>query len=548
MFDARPLAFLPLRAGAAVVAAAAVFALSTPGWGQAPAPRPPNAFTVLTSDGRYSLPTTVVNGQDVVALDDLARLFQLTVREDAVAGGLNLTSAAGKSLVLSTTQGLASAGGRLVSLSGPPVKQARGWAVPLDAVSRALPLLVDTRIELRRESRLVVVGDIRVPRVFARLEPQPGQLRVIVDISPTVPHSIEQQPGRLVVRFQADAIDATLAASSTPDLLGSIRVLESGTAVALELGPAFASFRASDQPGARDATRLTIELMSNAVPAPPAAPSASAAPPPGVPVPEPPPLFEPPTSALRTIVLDPGHGGDETGAKGAGGTFEKDVALGVARQLKALLESRLGVRVLLTRDGDQMVPLDQRAAQANNNKADVFVSLHANASVRSAARGAEVFYLSAGEYNAEARQQAALEGEALPVVSGGDRRVEMILWEMAQLQHLEDSATLATLIERQLRDRVPMNAAAIQQAPFRVLVGANMPAVLVELGFVTNPDEEKLLASAAHQAVLAQALYESLLRFRAYLENGRRPLAAEGLPAGSAAMPRSPGAAPHGGR
>src|SRR5262249_51924810 len=161
--------------------------------------------------------------------------------------------------------------------------------------------------------------------------------------------------------------------------------------------------------------------------------------------------FEAPTNAMRTIVLDPGHGGDETGAKGPGGAFEKDIALAVARQVKALLESRLGVRVLLTRDADQLVALDERAALANNNKADVFVSLHANASVRASARGAEVFYLSAGEYNTEARQQTALESELLPVAGGGDRQVEMILWDMAQLQYLRDSATLASLIERELR-------------------------------------------------------------------------------------------------
>jgi N-acetylmuramoyl-L-alanine amidase len=131
----------------------------------------------------------------------------------------------------------------------------------------------------------------------------------------------------------------------------------------------------------------------------------------------------------------------------------------------------------------------------------------------------------------------------MPVVSGGERRVELILWEMAQLQHLEDSATLATIVEQQLRDKVPMSSRAIQQAPFRVLVGANMPAVLVEMGFVTNGDEEKRLASPAHQATIAQALYESLMRFRSYLEGGRRPLT--GPPSTAPATPpagRSPGA------
>jgi N-acetylmuramoyl-L-alanine amidase len=111
------------------------------------------------------------------------------------------------------------------------------------------------------------------------------------------------------------------------------------------------------------------------------------------------------------------------------------------------------------------------------------------------------------------------------------------------LQHLEDSAALASLVEAELRDRVVMNAAAIQQAPFRVLVGANMPAVLVEMGFVTNPAEERLLSSAAHQATLAQAIYGSLVRFRAYLEGGRQPVARRDA-AGEALLSQTSGSSP----
>jgi N-acetylmuramoyl-L-alanine amidase len=518
---ARPIAVRTLRLGLGWVVTLAV---ATVGLGQPARPPAPSGFTVLTREGTQTLNTTIVDGQEVVLLDDLARIFAVAVREDTLAGGLTL-STGGRTLVLSTSQGLASAAGRLVSLSGPPVRQGRTWVAPLDTLGRALPLLLETRIDVRRDSRLVVVGDVRVPRVTARVEPAAGHVRITFTITPATPHVVEQDANRLIVRFEADRLDAVLPATTPTDLLGGLRQLEGATAVAVHLGAAFASFRASDQPIEPNATRLTLELVAASGPGTASAPPTAAAPPP---MPEPPPLlFEPPTSALRTIVIDPGHGGDETGAKGPGGTFEKDIVLAVARHLRTLLESRLGVRVLLTRDGDQTVALDQRAALANNNKADVFVSLHVNASVRESARGAEVFYLSAGEYKAEARQQAALPGELLTTVGGADRRVEMILWEMAQLQHLEDSATLATIVERRLRERIPMSIMAIQQAPFRVLVGANMPAVLVEMGFVTNPEEEKLLTSSAHQVELAQVIYESLVEFRSYLEGGRRPAVAD---------------------
>lgn len=525
--------------GRGVLAALVLVGMAGVGFGQSPVPRPTTGLTVITREARTSLPTTVVNNVEVASLDDLARLFQFTVRDDTLAGNLQL-AARGRTIVLSTSQGLASASGRLISLSGPPVKQGRSWAVPLDTIGRALPLLLDTRVDLRRDSRLVVIGDLRVPRLTVRVEPLSAPARVVVDVQPATPHVVEQEPGRLLVKFEAEALDASIQLAQTSDVLAGLHLVDGSPHLVVDVGPAFASFRASDVPGDRGASRLTIDLAGSgtapaAVPAPvtpsPAPPSEPAAPP----------LFEQPKSALATIVLDPGHGGDETGAKGPGGLFEKDIVLGVARQLKGLLEARMGVRVLLTRDGDQTVPLDQRAALANNNKADLFISLHANASVRASARGAEVFYLSAGEYNAEARQQAAMEGELLPVFSGGDRSVEMILWDMAQLQHLEDSSALAHIVEAQLRKRVTMTAGAIQQAPFRVLVGANMPAVLVEMGFITNPDEEKLLGSNPHQGVLAQALYDSLAQFRDYLENGRRVPATTGEPVPG--PPRAPDAA-----
>ena len=143
-------------------------------------------------------------------------------------------------------------------------------------------------------------------------------------------------------------------------------------------------------------------------------------------------------------------GGTEDGAHGPGGTLEKHVTLSVARRLKSALEARLGVRVILTRDADATVDLDERAAVANNNKADLFVSLHANASVRASATGAEVFYLSLEEWD-QAQRVAKGETEALPVFGGGTRDIEVILWEMAQARYIEASAALAKEVERAAR-------------------------------------------------------------------------------------------------
>ena len=162
--------------------------------------------------------------------------------------------------------------------------------------------------------------------------------------------------------------------------------------------------------------------------------------------------------------------------------------------------------------------LDARAAFANNNKADLFISIHANASVRSSVTGAEVFYVTLGEYGSTARGTISEPGALLPTLGGGQRAVDLILWEMAQAQHLNESARLARTMEAEMRLRVPMSPRAIQQAPFRVLVGANMPAVLVETGFITNPTEEKRLNTPEYQSQLVNALLAAVVRFKSATE------------------------------
>jgi len=452
-------------------------------------------------------------GQEMFALDDLARLFNVVVREDAAAGGLTVTAGT-LTIVLSAGQSLVSVSGRLVSLPAPPVRDGRTWYVPIDFVARALAPAIGGRLELRKPSRLILVGDIRVPRIVGRMEALGSVARLTLDISPSTPHTVTQEGTRLTVRFEADSLDAALPATSSPELVVNVRPGEGPATIALDLGPRFSSFRTVDTPGDRGTARLVIDVQAQTTEAQPS--PATPTPTPSAPqAPETPPLIDlAPAGTLRAIVIDAGHGGDENGAKGPGGALEKQVTLSVARRLKAALESRLGLRVILTRDGDTTIGLDERAALANNNKADLFVSLHANASPRAATSGAEVFYLSLDEYGDAAERAAHADSEALPVFGGGSRDIELILWDMAQARYIKESASLAQSVEVSLRQRVPMSARAIQQAPFRVLVGANMPAVLVEMGFITNPAQEKQLQSDEFQNLIVQALVESISRFR----------------------------------
>jgi N-acetylmuramoyl-L-alanine amidase len=508
-----------LRTGALLLALGSIGALT-----QTPAPAAP--YTVLTRDaaGRRTLPARLIGGQEMFALDDLTQLFELTVREDTLAGGLAVT-ARNQTIVLTPGQSLAAVGGRLISLPAPPMRDARSWFVPVDFVPRALAPSLGVRIELRKPSRLLLIGDIRVPRVAGKVEPLGSTARLTLDIAPQTPHSVTQDGGRLTIKFEADALDAMLPASAIPDLIQAIRPGDGPTLV-VDLGQRAGTFRASDLPGERGSGRLVVDVLAlTTTTAPTPAPATPAAPTPDLP-----PLLDlAPAGGIRTIVVDAGHGGEEEGARGPDGTLEKNVTLGVARRLKAALEARLGVRVILTRDADTTVGLDERAALANNNKADLFVSLHANASVRSSASGAEVFYLSLEEYGDQAQRAARGETEALPVFGGGSRDIEVILWEMAQVRYIEQSAALAQAIEGALRERVPMSPRAIQQAPFRVLVGANMPAVLVEMGFITNAEQERQLASDAFQSSIVQALVDSIIRYRDR-QTGSRPSSVAGAP------------------
>ena len=461
----------------------------------------------MSREGRQPLPTRVFGGQEMFAVEDLARIFGLTVREDTMAGGLTV-SRGNQSIVLSPGQDIVSVSGRLISLPAAPARDGRAWFVPVDFVSRALAPLPGTRIDLRKPSRLIVHGDIRMPRVAAQIDPAGALTRVTFDVAPPTAHTITQDANRLLLRFEADALDAALPAAPGTDLVAGIRP-EGAAAIAIDLGPRFASFRSTETPGAAGATRIVVEVVAKTTDAP--------APPPVNPTPpaEPPPLLDlVPPGTLRTVVIDPGHGGADIGSRGPGGGSEKHVTLSVARRLKGALEARLGVRVILTRDGDVAVGLDERAAVANNNKADLFISLHANASVRPAAAGAEVFFLSLQEYGEQAQRAATAARESLPVFGGGSRDIDVVQWRFAQARHIQDSSSFARTVEASLRARVTMTPRSLQQAPFRVLVGANMPAVLVEMGFMTNAAEEARLGSEGHQNAIVQAIVDAVIQFR----------------------------------
>jgi N-acetylmuramoyl-L-alanine amidase len=232
-----------------------------------------------------------------------------------------------------------------------------------------------------------------------------------------------------------------------------------------------------------------------------------------------------PRRAAFTIVIDPGHGGDDTGALGPSGLAEKDVALDIGRRLRSrILSEAPDARVIMTRDADKAVSLDDRTAIANHTRADLFVSIHANASRRGGARGAETYFLSYQATDDEARAVAAIENNAMRLEEGvqKDSRLEMILWDLAQSAFLKESSVLAEIIQDNLNDTLDIANRGIKQAPFRVLMGATMPAVLIEIAFISNPDEERRLRDPAFKDRLAAAIHDSIRRYQDKYLKARR--------------------------
>jgi N-acetylmuramoyl-L-alanine amidase len=470
---------------------------------------PGTPLTLLSRDGRRPLPVSTVNSQELVALDDLAAAFGLTVREEA---GALTVSYRGRTIVLTPEQPLASVAGQLVSFPSPPVRSGNRWFVPFEFIDRALAPIYDTRLELRRPSRLVLVGDVRVPRVTVRHDALPAATRLTIDATPRAPSTITQEPNRLLIRFEADALDPSVPPFASQGLALAVRPVDAVT-LAVDLGPRFGSFRSITQT-IDNTSRLVLELVAATVET--ATPPPAAAPP--APAPELP-LFGPPASPIRTIAIDPGHGGDDAGARGPSGTLEKDVTLAVARRLKAMIEARLGIRVLLTREDDRTLSAEERTSVANNNKADVLISLHANASPRPAASGASI-HVAAFEDTGQART-APPPPERVPVFGGGTRDIELVLWDFAQTRFIDESTDFANILQRRFEGRVPLSARATDRAPFRVLEPANMPAVLIEMGYLTNPAQEQQLAGGELQAAVAQAVFDSVVEFRDVLDARR---------------------------
>ncbi len=215
------------------------------------------------------------------------------------------------------------------------------------------------------------------------------------------------------------------------------------------------------------------------------------------------------------VVLDAGHGGHDEGATGPSGLLEKDLVLDVTQRLADRLRKR-GVRVVLTRKDDRYLSLEERTSVANDARADLFLSIHANASRSRKPRGFETYFAALEATDDAARETAERENSAFGAeatkIRTGDP-LAAILGDLIETQHLQESSEFAKLAQRALAEAGRERSRGVKQAPFVVLMGVRMPASLVEIGFITNPDEEKGLRRNARRDAIAKALYDAIGAF-----------------------------------
>jgi N-acetylmuramoyl-L-alanine amidase len=325
--------------------------------------------------------------------------------------------------------------------------------------------------------------------------------KIVFELSRESGFSISRRSASYVIQFRNPIRAAEAEIAADDPLVSRITFGPSSAEIFLRTPQVAADAYRLDNPARviLDLRRAAVSPQQQPPPPPPLRPSRTA------------------SSGVNTIVIDPGHGGKEVGARGPGGSLEKDLTLQISRRLRDALAAR-GLRVILTRDEDVLIEHDQRTAIANQYHADLFLSIHLNAVPFGTAEGPETYFLSLEATDDRARLSAERENTTGDVARPTGSDIDLILWDLAQQRYLKDSSRFAELIQDEMAQASGVERRGVKQAPFRVLLGAMMPAVLVEIGFISNPREESRLQSAEYQQQVATALADAVLRYKSEAE------------------------------
>jgi N-acetylmuramoyl-L-alanine amidase len=492
-----------------------------------PSPTHAAKVRVHLEKGLLTVTSVELGGVEYLSLANVAKATGGSLQRLGTPGGYRLRFPK-SSITLKVGSSDIRVAGKTVSLSEPSRRIGRAIAAPLEL----LPIALEERYG---EGRVHWDPKARVARVVSkaaslrllRFRSYPGYTRVVLE--GTRRHDFvlkDDVPGRVVLDIRRGVLSPSIRSTDVDDgVLVSIDPRQGGrdSRVVMQVTDRFASSKAF---ALANPHRIVIDLFSRAQDAPRrlAADGAASAAKAGQPVGEPatvgpgrrsgPP---PPAESVTTVVIDPGHGGRDPGAIGQSGIMEKDVVLDIGRRLKPLIEERLGMRAVLTRSEDVFLPLEERAAIANRHKADFFISLHVNAAPRSHAVGFETYFLSREPSDRGARASAVRENTVLSLEGIGVKEQESlkaILWDMAQTFYVRESSELAESVLNKLARISGVNNRGVKSAPFFVLIGAAMPSILVEAGFITNPREERKLTTGSYRQEIAEALLTGIAKFK----------------------------------
>ena len=352
------------------------------------------------------------------------------------------------------------------------------------------PFITRVRVGQNQPRVVRLVFDLKqhtTPQVFSLTPVAAYQYRLVFDLYPTTP------PDPLLALVREKEVAERQAASAVQDALGEL--------IGKLNKPVLLPPR-------------TLPPVAIAPPPPPAAPQQTPAPA----APEPSPMLQERIDRLVIVAIDPGHGGEDPGAIGPSGLREKDVVLSIALQLRERLNAVPGMRAMMTRDADFFVPLGQRVAKARRVQADLFISIHADAFLTPQARGASVFALSDKGASSSAARWMAQRENAADLVGGvnakaADTTVMRALLDMSTTAQIKDSMKLGSEVLGRIGKVGRLHKGSVEQAGFAVLKAPDIPSILVETAFISNPEEEARLSDPGYQAELAAALASGVQRY-----------------------------------
>ena len=344
-----------------------------------------------------------------------------------------------------------------------------------------------------------------------RMWPAPDNTRLVLDLTAPVQHSLFtlSNPARIVID-----LDSAELAASLPDLTNTTSVIkeiryarrgQDGLRLVLDLSQAVKSKSFVLKPQGEYGHRLVLDLEYETVNASNGKPQRKEMP-----------------SVARgrdiVIAIDAGHGGDDPGAIGKKGTREKDVVLKIAKQLEALIKKQTGMRAVMIRESDYFVSLHKRVEKARESEADLLVSIHADAFNDRRAKGSSVFVVSERGASSQVAKFLADSENNSDLIGGvslddKDDLLKMVLVDMVRNSTIEESHSVAKHMIAGLRSVTSLHRGRVEQAGFRVLKAPDIPSVLVETAFISNPAEEAKLRNTAHQELLAKAIFRGVLNY-----------------------------------